>query len=113
MNSEEDNPDDLTNQQLWLVLIMNCSEHLEVAVEAYNDRDVVTMTENMDMVRKILNQLVSACTIFSVDIERRSGNVKFYQTLTDLKTALKTNDIRMMMQASNALSNVKKYWESL
>jgi len=115
MKSEKEKTDseDLTNSEMWLVLIMNCSEHLEVAIEAYNNRDVVEMTQNMDMVRKILKMLVVSCQIFSVDIEQRSSNVKLHQTLTDLKVALKTNDIKMMMQSCNVLTSIKKYWENL
>ena len=113
MTKEEKSLEELSGVELWVYLIHLMVAHLEVAIEAYNQRDAVALKQNADMAHKIIKQLIRSLEINTVDYRMLDANTKLMITLNNLEVIMRKHLPNHLMAAYKALSALTTFWEGL
>ncbi len=113
MNNEEKSLEDLSGIELWVYLITLMVAHLEVAIEAYNQREVIVLKQNADMAHKIIKQLIRSLEINTVDYKMLDHNTRLMIVLNNLEVIMRKHLPNHLIAAHKSLSSLINYWESL
>jgi len=113
MTNEEKKLEDLSGVELWVYLIHLMVAHLEVAIEAYNQREAGVLNQNAIMAHTIIKQLIKNLEINTVDFRLLDYNTKLMLTLNKLEVVMRKHLPRNLTIAFEALNKLTTYWEGL
>lgn len=114
---EEDNLEEqienLTGLELWVAMIHCAIQHLEVAIEAYEQREAGLLNEHAKMAHALIKELSNNTQIFTVNYKVRGANVGLKSMLVGIEITLRKHHIKRLALGLHHLKSIQTYWENL
>lgn len=114
---EEDNLEEqvenLTGLQLWVAMIHCAIQHLEVAIEAYEQRDAGLLNTHAKQAHILIKELSNNTQIFTINYKVRGANVGLKSMLVGIEKTLRKHHIKRLALGLHHLKSIQSYWENL
>lgn len=117
MKEKEDNLEEqianLTGLELWVAMIHCAIKHLEVADEAYQQRDAGLLNAHAKMAHALIKELSNNTQIFTVNYKVRGANVGLKRMLIAVEKTLRKHHPKNLALGLYHLRSIQTYWENL
>lgn len=114
---EEDNLEEqignLTGLELWVAMIHCAIKHLEVADEAYQQRDAGLLNTHAKMAHGLIKELSNNTQIFTVDYKVRGANIGLRGMLVAIEKTLRKHHPTNLALGLYHLKSIQTYWDNL
>jgi len=103
----------LTGLELWVAMIHCAIKHLEVADEAYQQRDAGLLNVHAKMAHSLIKALSNNTQIFTVNYKVRGANVGLRGMLMAIERTLRKHHPENLALGLHHLKSIQTYWENL
>lgn len=105
--------ENLTGLELWIAMVHCAIQHLEVAIEAYEQRDAGLLNVHANMAHTLVKSLSENTQIYTVNYKVRGANIGLKRMLTAVEKTLRKHHIKCLALGLIHLKNIQSYWENL
>jgi len=109
----EEQIENLTGLELWVAMVHCAIKHLEVADEAYQQRDAGVLNEHAKMAHALIKELSNNTQIFTINYKVRGANVGLKRMLVAVEKTLRKHHPKNLALGLYHLRNIQTYWENL
>lgn len=105
--------ENLTGLELWVAMIHCAIQHLEVADEAYQQREAGLLNQHAKMAHALVKELSNNIQIFTVNYKVRGANVGLKSMLMAVEKTLRKHHPKNLALGLHHLKSIQTYWENL
>ncbi len=109
----EEQIENLTGLELWVAMIHCAIQHLEVAIESYQQRDAELLNVHAKMAHALIKELSNNTQIFTINYKVRGANVGLKSMLVGIEITLRKHHIKRLALGLHHLKSIQTYWENL